>query len=174
MFLFAETFGKGVIYKVNDDILKKINLVALNKEILKKTKVEPLLPSFSNPIEGIERSMKLLNDMRQAEKAQKEAYDQELLSSIKNIEQNTASLKEIVNILQVNADNQDKIFEVLVDAISIGKAGSIEEANSIYSKVMTKIANITDDIETITKLNGIASSIYITFKAYLASKGIQI
>jgi Sec7-like guanine-nucleotide exchange factor len=118
------------------------------------------LPSikFSN-IQGPKTSVKrdFFEEMKRdvLEKQLQEAqYKYDILETLKRIERNTQDLQNIIQLLQTANSNQDKLFEVIVEILSISKAATPEEADSIYRDSITNIQQFNDDIDTMSKLLG--------------------
>lgn len=58
-----------------------------------------------------------------------------ILLTLRNIEQNTAGLNAIVDLLQTNSNHQNQIIEILKDIlVDLASAKTKEDADTIFSK----------------------------------------
>lgn len=84
------------------------------------------------------------------------------LEVLKQIEMNTAYLKDIVDLLNVSNDNQKELNDMVQSILNIAKAPDKEEAQSRYRKVMQKIGDfstITSSTLNIVKLSTLAATV---------------
>lgn len=102
------------------------------------------------------------------DKEKEAAYKEELISTLNQIELNTASIKEIIDLIKINNDCQDDIVTIITELLSISKQKEKELAEKKYIKVMDSIGKLSANIETITKLYGFGTTIY----SILKSRGI--
>lgn len=120
-----------------------INLDSINRQMreqIKTFKVDPIIP------EGY------------FEKSQE--YQQQCLKILESINQNTANLYTLVDLISKSNDQQDELIEIVSEILSIAKSKEKKEAESLFKKVMTKINDSVDTTESIIKLVGWATTIY--------------
>ncbi|WP_242363572.1 hypothetical protein [Limosilactobacillus antri] len=99
-------------------------------------------------------------DAELTNKANQAALDS--LEVLKKIEMNTAYLKDIVDLLNVNNENQKELNDMVQSIIGIAKATDKEEAQSRYRSVMKKIGDfstITSSALNIVKLSSLAATV---------------
>lgn len=92
--------------------------------------------------------------------AKTEEYQKRSLEVLKSIEENTANLSSIVDLINHSNENQDQIIEIFTDILSIAKAKNKEEADSLFKNVSEKITSTTDTVDAIIKLTGWATTVY--------------
>jgi DNA repair exonuclease SbcCD ATPase subunit len=153
-------------FKTLSDIgttLKKLQNIQLPK-------IEPL--PILQPVDSgvyermqaqIDQQVKELNESQEAMRRKKEAYDQEVLQTLKNIENNTIGLNEVIPLLSKSVGNQEEILNYLKDSLSISASETKEEAESKWRAVMKQATLVTSDVETIQKLHGFANTILKMF-----------
>lgn len=90
----------------------------------------------------------------------KEERADALLEAAQETAINTRSLSDIVSLIQKGNEKQDEIFDLFIEILAVSKAKNIEEAESMYRKVINRISTYTGDMETTQKLIGFATSIY--------------
>ena len=84
------------------------------------------------------------------------------LEVLKQIEMNTEYLKDIVDLLSVNNDNQKELSELVQSILNIAKAPDKEEAQSRYRSVMKHIGDfstVTTSTLNVVKLSSLAAMI---------------
>jgi Sec7-like guanine-nucleotide exchange factor len=121
------------------------------------------------PAIRLERTNNYLTEMQnevQKQKEREERYKFDVLDTLKRIERNTADLQNIVSLLQTTNQNQDELFKVVVEILSISKASTPEEADSKYRSVMTNIQTFNEDVETANKLWSLANVVWTMAKEY--------
>lgn len=89
-----------------------------------------------------------------------EEYQKRSLEVLKSIEENTANLSSIVDLINHSNENQDQIIEIFTDILSIAKAKNKEEADGLFKNVSEKITSTTDTVDAIIKLTGWATTVY--------------
>jgi len=92
--------------------------------------------------------------------AAEEAYRLETIRSLHAIEQNTANLYALVDLISKSNEQQDELIAIIADILTIAKAKDKKEAESIYKNVMGKITQTVKDGETLAKLVGWATAVY--------------
>lgn len=108
----------------------------------------------------MERTMQAVQKERQRKEAAEEAYRQETIRSLRAIEQNTANLYTLVDLINKSNDQQDELIAIIAEILTIAKATDKKEAESIYKKVMAKITQTVKDGETLAKVVGYATTVY--------------
>ena len=103
-------------------------------------------------------------DAIQAERVRKEvaevAYREESIRSLHAIEQNTANLYTLVDLISKSNEHQDELISIIAEVLTIAKAKSKGEAKSVYTKVMGRITQTIKDAETLAKLAVYATTIW--------------
>lgn len=103
-----------------------------------------------------------------------EQYQAESLEILKSIQENTANLYTLVELISNSNDNQDEIIGILSEIFELAKAKSEEEADKQFKKVMTEITDTVEAAESTAKLVGWLTSIYRIVKMILKSKGLIV
>lgn len=88
------------------------------------------------------------------------------LEVLKEIKMNTEYLKNIVDLLNTNNDNQQELNEMVQSILSIAKAPDKGEAKTRYRSVMKKIgdfATITSSTLNVVKLSSLATTVLQIF-----------
>lgn len=129
----------------------------------------PLLDfSYSRLLtEGIDETLLEIHEERERVKASEEAYRKESIRSLNAIEQNTASLSMLVDLIIKNNEQQDEIISIIAQILMIAKAKSKSEAESEYTKVMGRITQTIKDAETLAKIVGMATAVWQLVKPIL-------
>lgn len=97
---------------------------------------------------------------RQRKEAAEEAYRQETIRSLRAIEQNTANLYTLVDLISKSNEQQDELIEIIAEVLTIAKAKNQAEAKSVYTKVMGRITQTIKDAETLAKIAGYATTVW--------------
>lgn len=87
-------------------------------------------------------------------------YWEKSLMILNEIQENTANLAMIVDLINKNNKNQDEIISILSEVLEIAKAKNKEEADNSYRKIMNKVITFTKDVEAIQKLSVFAGTMY--------------
>ena len=87
-------------------------------------------------------------------------YQQQSLEMLKSINQNTANLYTLVDLISKSNDQQDKIIEIVSEILAIAKAKDKKEAESFLKRAMSKINDTVESTESIIKLAEWATTIY--------------
>ena len=87
-------------------------------------------------------------------------YQQQSLEMLKSINQNTANLYTLVDLISKSNEQQDEVIEIVSEILAIAKAKEKKEAESLLKKVMTKINDSVETADSIVKLVGWATTIY--------------
>lgn len=110
--------------------------------------------------QAIQSAMDAVQAERERKVAVEEAYRQETIRSLRAIEQNTANLYTLVDLISKSTEQQDELITIIADILTIAKAKDKKEAESIYKKVMAKITQTVKDGETLAKVAGYATTVY--------------
>lgn len=87
-------------------------------------------------------------------------YQQKSLEMLQAINQNTANLYTIVDLINKNNEKQDVLIEIVSEILAIAKAKEKKEAETLFKKVMNRINDSVDDVESIIKITGWAMTVY--------------
>ena len=87
-------------------------------------------------------------------------YQQQSLEMLKSINQNTANLYTLVDLISKSNEKQDEMLELITEILTIAKAKEKREAESIFKKVVTKITDTVEAADSVIKLIGWATAIY--------------
>ena len=97
---------------------------------------------------------------RDRKEASEEAFRQETIRSLNAIEQNTANLHTLIELINKNNEQQEELIALIAEVLSIAKAKTREEAESAYREVMGKITKTIEDVETVGKIAGFATTVW--------------
>lgn len=154
----------GIVMSEKKNSASKLGEMTFKFKDLQLPKIEPLNSGIVRSLnEDLEQQLKEMNEQKEFERRKKEAYDQEVLQTLKNIESNTVGLNEVIPLLSKSLDNQEDVLNYLKEALSISASKTKEEAEGKWRTVMNKAAQITTDVETIQKLHGFANTILKLF-----------
>ena len=104
--------------------------------------------------------MDTLAEQRQEKEDNEEAYRKEMIRSLNAIEQNTANLQIIVELISKSVEQQDVLIGFVTEIMSIAKAKNKEEAKTLYEKTVGRISTAVQDGEALAKLVLYATVIY--------------
>jgi hypothetical protein len=123
------------------------------------------LPSIEDMVDmkEMERLVDEMNQERTEKEAKEEAYKEEHLRLLKNIEQNTKGLDNIVSLLANITKQQDEVLEILKECLAISASAGKQEAESKYRHVMNKVNTVVEDFGTMQTLQGFANTVYQLF-----------
>ena len=108
----------------------------------------------------MERSMQAVQRERERKEAAEAAYREETIRSLRAIEQNTANLYTLVDLISKSNEQQDELIEIIAEVLTIAKAKNQAEAKSVYTKVMGRITQTIKDAETLAKIAGYATTVW--------------
>ena len=129
------------------------------------SKLAPVYPTFD--YEAMNRQMQeQLNNIEiepiipegYFEKTQE--YQQKSLEVLQSINENTANLYIMVELINQSNDKQDELISLMTEVLSIAKARSKEEADTMFKKIMSKINDTADSVESMIKIVGWATTVY--------------
>lgn len=87
-------------------------------------------------------------------------YQQKSLEILKSINENTANLYTMVELISQSNDKQDELISLMTEILSLAKAKSKDEADTLFKKIMNKINNTADSVESMIKIVGWATTVY--------------
>lgn len=87
-------------------------------------------------------------------------YQQKSLEMLKSINQNTANLYTLVDLISESNEQQDKVIEIISEILAIAKSKEKKEAESSLKKVMAKINDSVKTVDSMVKLAGWATVVY--------------
>jgi Fic family protein len=108
----------------------------------------------------MERSMQAVQRERERKEAAEADYREETIRSLRAIEQNTANLYTLVDLISKSNEQQDELIEIIAEVLTIAKAKNQAEAKSVYTKVMGRITQTIKDAETLAKIAGYATAVW--------------
>jgi predicted metalloendopeptidase len=127
---------------------------------MKMPKLEhPSIESMVN-LDAINRAMDETYRAEAEKEAKEEAYKEEHLRILKNIEENTKGLDNIVALLTSMTKQQEEVLELLKESLAISTSTDTQEAESKYRQVMGRITTVVEDVGTMQTLYGFANTIY--------------
>lgn len=142
-----------MIDTINDFNMFKADISSLMKNLDNSIFTPPSIPEI------IPYSKLQLEEQQKSNKLN-EAYQEESLRALHAIEQNTANLYTLVDLISKNNDIQDELIAIFAEVLTIAKAKNKKEAESIFTKVMGKITQTVKDGETLAKVAGYALTVY--------------
>lgn len=87
-------------------------------------------------------------------------YQRKSLEMLQSINENTANLYTMVELINQNNEKQDELIALLSEILSLAKAKSKAEADSLFKKIMGKINNTADSVDSMIKIVGWATTVY--------------
>lgn len=87
-------------------------------------------------------------------------YRQKSLEILQSIDENTANLYIMVELIKQSNDKQDELISLMAEVLSLAKAKSKEEADTLFKKIMSKINGTADSVESTIKIVGWAITVY--------------
>lgn len=134
---------KGVDVSKLTSVYPTFDYEAINRQMqehLKDIEIEPIIP------DGY------------FEKTQE--YQQKSLEVLQSINENTANLYTLVELISKSNDKQDELISLMTEVLSLAKAKSKEEADTLFKKIMSKINDTADSVDSIIKIVGWATTVY--------------
>lgn len=132
--------------------------------------------NVSLPAETIEK-MRNVNDFFEDKKREEDKRNAlsdhannaqiESLEILKDIEANTAYLKDMVEVMNSSNEKQDEMLAIYKEILSIITAKDKKEADSIYRRLMNKINEVTNDADNVAKLTTFAVTIFNLASTFL-------
>ena len=87
-------------------------------------------------------------------------YQQKSLEMLQSINENTANLYTMVELINQNNEKQDELLALMTEILSLAKAKSKADAETLFMKIMGKIHDTTDNVDTMIKIVGWATTVY--------------
>ncbi len=87
-------------------------------------------------------------------------YQQKSLEVLQSINENTANLYTMVELISRSNDKQDELISLITEVFSLAKAKNKEEADTMFKKIMGKINDTADSVDSIIKIVGWATTVY--------------
>ena len=87
-------------------------------------------------------------------------YQQKSLEVLQSINENTANLYTLVELISQSNDKQDELIALTTEVLSLARAKSKEEADTMFKKIMGKINDTADSVDSIIKIVGWATTVY--------------
>lgn len=87
-------------------------------------------------------------------------YQQKSLEVLQSINENTANLYTMVELISQSNEKQDELISLLSEILALAKAKSKGEAESLFKKIMGKINDTADNADTMIKIVGWATAVY--------------
>lgn len=94
-------------------------------------------------------------------------YQQQSLDELRAINENTAQLKVIVELIHQSNEKQDELIALTGDILAIAKAKNKAEADSLLKKALEKISGTVDAGESILTMTKWALAIYKLVQPFL-------
>ena len=141
----------------NSDLMN-VDFSAFNtdiKEVISK------IHSIRKPLPSLEVSYaKMQLEEQQEANRIAEEYQQESLKILRSIEQNTANLYTLVDLISKNNEHQEELVAIIAEVLSIATAKTKDEAENKYRAVMDKITKKVKDVEAMSKMVGYANTVW--------------
>ena len=130
------------------------------KQSIQKLQEQKSRQFYHQPLSELTPYSKLHLEEQQELKRLVESYQQESLHALKTIEQNTANLYTLIDLISKSNEQQDELISIIAEILSVAKAKSQNEAKSVFSKIMGRITQTVKDAETLAKVVGYAMSVW--------------
>ena len=96
-----------------------------------------------------------------------EEYQKQSLELLRSIDDNTANLYTLVELISKSNEQQDEILSIVSEILSIAKAKEQKEAEGLFKKAIDRINTTVETAESMIKLIGWATSIYSAVRKIL-------
>ena len=87
-------------------------------------------------------------------------YQQKSLEVLQSINENTANLYTMVELINQNNEKQDELISLMTETLSLAKAKDKAEAESMFKKIMGKITDTVESADSIIKIAGWVTTVY--------------
>lgn len=87
-------------------------------------------------------------------------YQQKSLEVLQSINENTANLYTMIELISKSNDKQDELISLMTEVLSLAKVKSKEEADTLFKKIMSKINDTADSVDSIIKIVSWATTVY--------------
>lgn len=95
------------------------------------------------------KSMKQKREQEEREKRESVQREVDMVNYLKNINENTAGITELVNVMRQNNEINEEALELHKEMLDIIKSQTVEEAKSIFRKVISKANETKAAVDTI-------------------------
>lgn len=141
-------------------------MISSDPEILEAFKsfdeIEDDFQSFSDSLKSFEFTENVNPNIRT------EILLEQQLAVLKDIEQNTSIISNIVQLIQKDVANSAQNLELIKEALEIATSSSRAEAESKYEKLLAKINTTVTGVQDIQTLSSWAKIIYELFSSTLS------
>ncbi|EAE0718368.1 hypothetical protein Q876_08970 [Listeria monocytogenes] len=118
-------------------------------------------PDFTAPVINSELSEKIqrLTEESDREKARLDNREDRKVELLEQVVKNTASLKDIVDLIQTSNDNQEVMLTALYEILKISEAKTQKEADGKLQKALAKISSNAELVNNLAQLSQLAITI---------------
>jgi len=145
--------------------MSKINMPDLSQ--VAYNALQPSIDAIANQQREIERHVQAAQHEEARKRADEAAYRRETIRSLQAIEQNTANLYTLVDLISKNNDQQEEMIAIISEALTIASAKNKKEAEATYVKVMKRITDTVKCVESMQKLTSWANTIWQAAQPYI-------
>lgn len=111
--------------------------------------------SMVPPLTPIKGEWLMYEKMEESVRLQEQSHE-----TLLAIEKNTANLQILVDLIRNNIEEQDEIISIMAEILAIAKANNKDEADSLCKRVMSKISDTVQNMETMIKIMTFAKMFY--------------
>ena len=87
-------------------------------------------------------------------------YQQKSLKVLQSINENTANLYTMVELINQNNEKQDELIALMIEILSLAKAKDKAEADTLFKRIMVKINDTAGSVDSMIKIMGWATTVY--------------
>ena len=116
--------------------------------------------TIADQARDMERATQSIYRERERKEAAEVAYREETIRSLRAIEQNTANLYTLVDLISKSNEQQEELIALISEVLSIATAKTKGEAETKYRAVMDKITKTVKDVEAMNKMVGYATTVW--------------
>jgi len=140
--------------------LEKLKGIDISKMVIPQYDTNYITRQMEQRNHEMESVWDEIAEERERKEAAEASYREETIRSLRAIEQNTANLYTLVDLISKSNEQQDELIAIIAEVLTIAKAKNQAEAKSIYTKVMGKITQTIKDAETLAKIAGYATAVW--------------
>lgn len=134
-------------------------------KVLDVSKLTPVYPAFdyeviNRQMQGHLKDIEIESIIPDGYFEKTQEYQQKSLEVLQSINENTANLYTMVELISKSNDKQDELISLMTEVLSLAKAKSKEEADTLFKKIMSKINDTADSVESMIKIVGWATTVY--------------
>ncbi|EAH1035577.1 TPA: hypothetical protein K8E49_002947 [Listeria monocytogenes] len=123
--------------------------------------VKAVMPDFSLPKDtGLTGKIKKINEEHERERQRLDDREERKIELLEQVVKNTASLKDIVDLIQTSNDNQEVMLTALYEILKISEAKTKKEADSKLQNVLSKISSNAELANNLAQLTQLAVTIH--------------